>query len=958
MNHRHKHFLVLLAACLSFATVAAQGDSISVYTQEDSIGYTEKKPREYTDEKPLVYEDCWDLWPYSFLNDNGEPAGFNIDLVKLLMEELGIPYVIELKPQQEAFEDLKSGKSDLTLGLAVGFHDAYGLYGRNAITLFTQSVVSAKKNPSTIKGFRDLGTKGTKVIVNDSSFCHHLMIDYGWKANAVPMGDMREAIQQLSTEEKGQIVWNTLSLKWLISRYHLDNLQLTPVTMPHGEYKFMANDQALLDRLDEVYSKLYTEERIVPIQNRWFFPERGEEPMPLWVWFVDSFALLILLVAGLYFAYYCLQTRNISRRDKKLNRRLALILETSKVRIWTYDVVSKEFAWLNQDGKVAFTYTMEEFATRYSEEDFEQLKEVLDRLAGDVQAQKGDKEKEVRLELKAKDVEGGDHELHDFVIMLSVLTRDKNGRPLVIMGTKKDVTHEKQLQQQEHERMLLYKSIFNTPMAGVLLFDKNGFLVNINAHACEMFRCDANEIIAEHVHLNDCFDSEIKSLSDADGFYASQIIDFRKMAPGERRVKSMHHTGKLYCEYRMMTVSGDKGELLGIFVICRDTSISAVTMEELNEEQQRVETAKEELRQYQEQIDLVAGYDDTRLAVYRPQSHTLTILDGGNHVAHLLTQTRCMTLVDDQSKAVAMRTLNDMDAHMDREFRINIGTTLRIKGGKMLQLMFTLSPRHDKDGKVVSYYGVLCDISTLSDIRHQLDEQTKKVMEVEEAKNSFLKNMVKEIQKPLDTMTENVQQIGQDNAVEGEEQLRKGIIDNSNYLLHLIDNVLYLSRLEAGMVEISREPHDIALLFDSLCSNGWERFRNEKTTYVVENPYEQLVVDVDVTNLGNAIEQLTANAAQHTESGTVRARCEFMGRRLMISIDDTGEGIDPSTLEHILSTDASSRRNTKGLGLAITRELVRQMGGKMEIVSEKGAGTTVYIMIRCQALSIKRKKQL
>ncbi|MCR4918904.1 MAG: PAS domain-containing protein, partial [Prevotella sp.] len=722
--------------------------------------------------------------------------------------------------------------------------------------------------------------------------------------------------------------------------------------------KFMSNDQALLDRLDDAYSRLYSEERIAPIQNKWFFPEREETPMPLWVWFVDSLSLLLLLLAGIYFTYYWLQTRSKRRRNRELNRRLALILQTSQVSIWTYDVVSKEFALRNGSGQVAYTYTKEEFAHRYSEDDFEQLTEVIDRLAGDVQTKKGSEEKGVTLELKARDVEDGDQELRNIVVALSVLTRDKDGRPLVIMGTNKDVTRERQLQQQEHVRMLRYKSIFNTPIVGVLLFDKDGYLVNINAHACQIFHCEAKEIIAEHVHLNDCFDCEIDDLAEADGFYATQMIDFRKMSDGERRVKSMRHKGKLYCEYRMMTVSGDNGELLGIFVVCRDTSISVVTMEQLNEEQQRVESARKTLREYEAHIDRVAAYDDMRLAVYRPQSHTLTILDGGNHVVHMLTQTRCMTLVDNQSKSIAMRTLNDMDACVEREFRINIGTTLRIRGGKMLQLMFALSPRHNKDGKVTDYRGVLCNISILSDIQRQLDKQNKKVMEVEETKNSFLKNMVKDIETPLNTMIENVRKIGEEKAVEGEELLHKGIRDNTNYLLHLIDNVLYLSRLEAGMVEINHEPQDIAPLFDSLCASGWEKYRNENTTYVVENPYEQLVVDVDVVNLGNAIGQLTANAAQHTKGGTVRARCEFIGRRLMISIDDTGEGIDPDTLEEILKADVGTQRNTKGLGLAIARELVRQMGGKMEIVSEQGAGTTVYIMIRCQALSIKRKKQL
>lgn len=65
----------------------------------------------YTVENPLIYEDACDLWPYSYLNDEGNPEGFNIDLIERLMKELNIPYVIRLKPQQEVFQDLKAGKA-------------------------------------------------------------------------------------------------------------------------------------------------------------------------------------------------------------------------------------------------------------------------------------------------------------------------------------------------------------------------------------------------------------------------------------------------------------------------------------------------------------------------------------------------------------------------------------------------------------------------------------------------------------------------------------------------------------------------------------------------------------------------------------------------------------------------------------------------------------------------------
>jgi signal transduction histidine kinase len=90
----------------------------------------------------------------------------------------------------------------------------------------------------------------------------------------------------------------------------------------------------------------------------------------------------------------------------------------------------------------------------------------------------------------------------------------------------------------------------------------------------------------------------------------------------------------------------------------------------------------------------------------------------------------------------------------------------------------------------------------------------------------------------------------------------------------------------------------------------------------------------------------------------VRARYEYIGRRLIISIDDTGEGMPPEVLAEVNAHDTYATPNTKGLGLAITKELVSQMDGSVEFSSEQGSGTTVYIMIPCHASVIRRKKLL
>ena len=913
--------MLLLSVYLSLAVAFAQSDTTRVFSVNS----------------PLIYEDVWDLWPYSFLNDNGDPDGFNVDLIRLIMKELDIPYEIRLKPSSEAFRDLKEGKSDLMLALAVGFHDEFGLYSKNAVTLFTQSVVTPKGKPVEIKAFRDLGKPGLKVIVNDSSLCHHLMIDYGWGANALPDKFLGVAIQRVSATGEGQIVWNTLSLKWLMNRYHIDDLELTPVNMPHGEYKFMSNNQQLLDKLDETYTKLYTNEKIQPLQDKWFYPERQDMEESEGLWYLLGGGLLLLVFMAVYGISYHIQNRKIKLENVKRNNRLALILQTSQVHIWTYNIKKNQFSWHNENGQVAYTYSMEEFSQRYSREDFVTLKSALDKLA---ETRKTDEEEmEIELNLRAKDVEEGNTNDRDYHIVLSVLSRDKKGNPVAIIGTKKDVTEEKQLKRLDEERTLRYWSIFYTPILGIILFNKDGRLVNINPKACDIFGCDAEESIEKGVDIHSMFNIDMQDLEDVNGYQATQTVGH-----------------DMITEFRLMTIHDDAGELLGVFAFCRDITMSVSNKDLEQEGQNKIDALREEQRQYTEIINTAIGDTDIRQVAYSPDSHTLTIYRGTDIIQHALTQTRCMTLVDEQSQRQALRLLSNMDNYEDKVIESNIRTTLRSAGGRPLILYFRLEPCHDNDGKVKEYHGLLRDMSEMDWIERQMNLQNAKVQEVEKTKSSFVKNMVQEIRNPMSAVVKHVAQISDESPSANEPELCKVIQQNADYLLHIIDTILFLSRLEARMVEINRQPQNFAELFESQCAKGWIKYMNADTHYIVENPYEQLTIDIDAENLGHIIEQVTRNAAQHTKRGTVRARYDYIGRRLIISVDDTGEGIPEAELTRIQEEELGGVHNTKGLGLAITKELVSQMGGTFEISSEEGSGTTIYIMIPCHASVIKRKK--
>ena len=135
-------FTLSLSQLLTTPVSAQTTDSIKVFSEEH----------------PLVYEDAWDLWPYVFLNENGEPDGYNIDLLRIIFKRLNIPYIVKLKPTLEAQADLKSGKSDLMLRMDASFSRGNSLYSKTIVQLFTHSVVSPLSMNVTLRTGKDLTT--------------------------------------------------------------------------------------------------------------------------------------------------------------------------------------------------------------------------------------------------------------------------------------------------------------------------------------------------------------------------------------------------------------------------------------------------------------------------------------------------------------------------------------------------------------------------------------------------------------------------------------------------------------------------------------------------------------------------------------------------------------------------------------------------------------------------------
>ncbi len=919
--------LSLITYHLSFSPARAQGaDTIRTFTQEH----------------PLVYEDAWDLWPYSFLNENGEAVGFNIDLLKMLCKELNIPYVIKLKPTQDALNDLRSGHADLMCGMDAHFHNDYGHYGKTVIQIFTHSVLHQKTDPVKIKTLEDLGRH--HVIVHKGSFSHHLMMKHGWDDNAIAYDDMQDAVQKAHLSKEYQIVWNTMSLDYLIRKFNYDDLELVPVNVQHGEYKFMSNNQHLLNQLDSVYAILNAEGRLQPIQNKWFYPDQIDTGIPLWIWKVAG--ILLLLAGGtlVYYVVYRFREAKMKKAINRSNERLALILRTSRVRIWLYHIATNSITRIDGDGKQLKT------PFKPSLFDYQILPEDFERLAAAIQMMIVGNKEETEVQIQAKTTDGG--ELRNLNIVMSVLHRNKAGHPTTLIGTSSDVTEERMRQIQVRENMLRYQAIFNAGMVDTVAYDANGTVVNMNEIAASVIKGGRFTVHDHQVNLRDVLRMDHLDLEHME--QTNMTLLYKAQEEQSEATRQFFQHDKFY-ELQLVPYRDGNGQLQAIYGTGRDVTENVNTYKQMQHNTMLLQQANDEVSSYIRNTNYVLRNGGVRMADYSPGTHTLAIYQGIDQHEYELTQTRCLALTHDESKRVTQRILKSMDNLTRGALNATVRTTLRTKNGHPLYLYLSFIPIINNDGEIDYYFGMCRDISEIKATEQALAVETQKAQEVETIKNAFLRNMSYEIRTPLTSVVGFAELFQLEHSPKEEALFIQEIKENSSQLLKLINDILFLSRLDAEMIEFKRQPTDFAVFFGSRCETAWYNYKRKGVEYLVDNPYDKLVIDIDAQNIGILIDQIAANAAQHTVMGQVRARFDYTGEGLVMAFMDTGSGIPEEKLSHIFERFTGSTSRGTGLGLPICYEMTRQMGGKITIKSNVGKGTMVWVTIPCQCSEIERK---
>jgi signal transduction histidine kinase len=245
----------------------------------------------------------------------------------------------------------------------------------------------------------------------------------------------------------------------------------------------------------------------------------------------------------------------------------------------------------------------------------------------------------------------------------------------------------------------------------------------------------------------------------------------------------------------------------------------------------------------------------------------------------------------------------------------------------------------------------------------EIQDKNRQLAEASENKSSFLSSMSHELRTPLnaiigltDMMVGNAARFGTEKA---QEPLRR-VHNAGTHLLGLINQVLDLSKIEAGKLELAPESVALAPLIDEVIGTAQQLASQNQNRLVVEVEQNLGTVMVDPMRLRQILLNLLSNACKFTKQGEVTLRARRIldgGDTIELAVADTGIGMTPEQLGRLFQEFSQAEASTAkkyggtGLGLAITRKLARMMGGEVTVTSEEGRGSVFTVSLPGAAIA-------
>ncbi len=464
---------------------------------------------------------------------------------------------------------------------------------------------------------------------------------------------------------------------------------------------------------------------------------------------------------------------------------------------------------------------------------------------------------------------------------------------------------------------------------GVVFYDKDGYLKYANNVALNMFSTTMEQVLDINIFDDPNITAEDKAELKK-GVNVSFETDYDFDLCGETFFNTGIRGARKYFVTKVAIMRSEAGDVQGYLLTCEDVT-------EKKEQERKIKSVQKELA-----LALNAG----KLTSWNYRLEDSMFYKFDYYIENI--EKRSLEFIRKRihpEERERFETL--LNAIIRKEEFLTNSIVLRIKedGEEDYRYCnFTYCPKEDEAGRVVVITFIQQDITEDIIYQQNLILAKNRAEEADKLKSTFLANMSHEIRTPLNAIVGFSELLSDTDEPSEKNEYKQLIETNSDILLRLIGDILDLSKIEAGSIDIKRQDLDLLQLCNELYLSFQQRIKNPAVTLKLINPYSKCIAEFDKYRFIQIFTNFVTNAIKYTPSGEIVMGYECEPGKVRLYVKDTGIGIPDKKKNRIFSRfeKLDNFAQGTGLGLSICKAIADATNGEVGFESEENVGSEFW----------------